>query len=217
MANIDMNKVIPIAEGHEIWAARGKAIQAYANLEQSFATLFAGLSDTSIRTAAIVLFRITNSDARNKILEKLFRQKFQEELKEFRKSLFSQLRPIDIERNEIVHWNAACHMGLDEDGQETANVFLMPPASLTAVASDTPTKDIHAIKAFSAKCRFYSSLINMFCSVECRTFEQALPDEVTRPWRDIFAREIVYPPPMEHPLFPQQNALENYIQAFIVR
>jgi hypothetical protein len=216
MPNIDMTKVIALAEQDEFWATRGKAIQAYANLEQSLSSLFSCLSGTSARAASTILFRISSSDSRNKILEQLFRQKFQNGFNLFRNSLFDQLRPIDLERNEIVHWNAVCQMGLNEQAEETAEVFLMPPASLTALGKETPTKKNKAIQVFSIKCGFYSALINMFCVMEGNVTQHPVPDDVKLPWRDIFSQPIAYPPPLEHPLFQKNEVLENHIQAFLV-
>ncbi len=216
MANIDMTKVIALAERDEFWGTRGKAIQAYANLEQSLALLFAFLSGTSIQTASIILFRISNSDSRNKIIEKLFRQKFENRFNLFRNTLFDQLRPIDRERNEIVHWNAVCKMGLNDNAEETAEVFLTPPASLVSMTKETPKKDIRSIREFSKKCGFYSALINMFRWIEGETTEPPIPDDAKLAWRNIFAQPIVYPPPTDHPLFQKREVLENHIQAFVV-
>jgi hypothetical protein len=166
MANIDLTKIITLAESHEFWAVRGKAIQSYANLEQTLSALLSLLAGASREAAAAILFRISSSDSRNKILEKLFRQKYSTEFNRFRNSLFEQLRPLDIERNEIVHWNAVCRTGLDEHQKETAEVLLMPPAANAGkFAKDTPSKDVVGIRLFSAKCDFYSALINMFTAL----------------------------------------------------
>lgn len=215
MVNIDMSKVIELAERDEFWALRGKAIQTYANLEQSFASLFSLLSGANSQASLTILFKITSSDARNKILTKLFRQKFGAQYRSFANSLFDQLRPIDIERNEIVHWNAVCQMGLGTDGKEAAILYLMPPALRTAdEIAAAPRKDTAAILTFSAKCSFYSRLINMFYMVES-TMVSTIPDDVKTPWRDIFAQPVVYPPPSGHPLFQTSPAPGNHVQSFL--
>jgi len=214
MANIDMTEVIAIAERHEFWAVRGKAIQAYANLEQALSSLLSFLTGTSREAAAIILFRISSSDSRNKILEKLFRQKHSTKFNFFRNSLFDQLRPLDIERNEIVHWNAVCKMGLDDHQKETADVFLMPPAALTKFTKDVPTKDVGEIRAFSEKCHFYTALMNMFAVMN--EPNSHIPEDVRQTWLNIFEQPIAYPPPTGHPLFRSEPAPDNHIQAFLV-
>jgi hypothetical protein len=88
------------------WATRGHAIQAYAQLEQSLFRLFAHLTGLDHQPAGTIFFKITSSAARNAIIEKLFKQKLRDEFNLFRNSLITQIRPIDIQRNEIVHWNA---------------------------------------------------------------------------------------------------------------
>ena len=62
--------------------------------------------------AQIIFVKITSADSRNKILAKLFKKKFGIDFNLFRNSLFDQLRSMDIERNEIVHWNVINAVGL---------------------------------------------------------------------------------------------------------
>lgn len=95
-------------DDHPIWGNRAKAVQAYANLEQALCRLFALLCGIQLDAAGIIFFKITNTQARNDILDKLFRWRFKDEFNLFRNSLFKTLRPIDIRRNEIIHWNTVC-------------------------------------------------------------------------------------------------------------
>lgn len=213
MPNIDMTEVIKIANKDEFWEVRGKAIQAYANLEQALATLFSVLAGTTNEVAGIILFRISSADSRNKILQRLFRKKFGDRFNLFRNSVFDQLRPIDLERNEIVHWNAACRMGHDGT-KETAEVLLVPPTFLST--RETPMKTTQELRAFIAKCNFYSRLLQMFSVMEGDIRSVSIPEADKLPWRDIFAQPVAYPPPEDHPLFPKPQALESHIQAFLV-
>jgi hypothetical protein len=197
MAIIDLGEAQKVLMNDPLWTARGKAIQAYANLEQSLASFLAFLSDTDPMVASTIFFKVTSADSRNKILEKLFRQKFQARYNLFRNTLFDQLRPIDIERNSIVHWNAVADVG--HDGQEmTASLQLRPPATLRT--SDTPSLTTTQINEFANRCGFYGRLLNMFTFVEGPT-QNNLPAEDASSWRDIFSQPIIYPPPSDHPLF----------------
>jgi hypothetical protein len=213
MPNIDLTKVIELASKDELWATRGKAIQAYANLEQALARLVAVLAGTTPEAAATILFRISSSDSRNKILEKLFRQKFGDQFNRFRNTLFDQIRPIDIERNEIVHWNAVCKAGATKDEQETADVYLMPP-TFSYSAGDPPKKHKSDILKFDTKCDFYARLINMFCTFHSPP--EGVPDADKQTWRDIFSQPIEYPPPSTHPLCRTSGELPHHITTFLL-
>jgi hypothetical protein len=125
MPNIDLGEAQKALMNDPLWAARGKAIQAYATLEQSLASLLAFLSDTDPVVAATIFFKVSSADSRCKILEKLFRRKFQDRYNLFRNTLFDQLRPTDHERNSIVHWNAVAAF----DGGTQASLELRPPDS----------------------------------------------------------------------------------------
>jgi len=207
-----MTEVIKLAEADEFWAIRGKAIQSYANLEQSLLGLFAYLSGIEREPAAIILFRISSADARNKIIKKLFKRRFADNFNLFRNSFLDQLRPINLERNEVVHWNTACQMGHDGN-KETAKLMLIPPAFVPS--PDHPKKDVAGLRAFDAKCTFYSRLLNMFMGIECEA-AAGIPEEVKLPWHAIFAQPIVYPPPADHPLFPKPENAQSHVESFLM-
>jgi hypothetical protein len=125
MPNIELAEAIKLSAADEFWAIRAKAIQAYANLEQSLSSLFSLLGGIQPEIGAIIFFKIASSDARNKIIEALWRKKFGA-YNLFRNSFFDQLRPIDQERNAIVHWNAVCRTG--HDGTRTTAEVVLTPA-----------------------------------------------------------------------------------------
>lgn len=213
MANIDMSEAIKLSEKDEFWAIRGKAIQAYANLEQAAAQLFAIVAGTTQEVAVTILFRIASADSRNKILDRLFKKKFQDRYNLFRNSLFEQLRPVDLERNEIVHWNAVCVLG--HDGiKTTAVVKLAPPAFITM--RPAPLKTTDDLRYFISKCDFYSGLLEKFALLQHAEFKDPLPEDEQKTWLEIFSQPIVYPPPSVHPLFPSPKELDGHIQAFFV-
>jgi hypothetical protein len=202
----------------DIWAIRGQAIQAYANLEQSLVRLFASLSDMKIGVAQIVFFKISNSDSRNKIIETLFKRKFETNYNLFRNSLVSHLRPIDIERNQIVHWNVVIQVGLDENGGTTSEATLMPPA-LVSAGLNPPVMYKTDLQDFIAKCIFYIYLINAFYR-EVLDPDPPHPDATPsteaekQTWRDIFSQPIIYPPPAAHPLSRIEREPDSPHQAF---
>jgi hypothetical protein len=106
----------------EFWAIRGKAINGYADLEQSLCQLFAFLGGIERDIVGIIFFKIT-SYQRNSILDRLFKKKFGDQYSLFRNSLTAQLKPIDIARNEIVHW----HTEVQIRSATEFEVVLRPP------------------------------------------------------------------------------------------
>jgi hypothetical protein len=203
---IDLGEASRKSAEDDFWAIRGLAIQAYANLEQSLAQLFTGLAEMKMDIAQIVFFKITSADSRNKIIAKLFKRKFKSDFNLFRNSLLDQLRPIDIERNAIVHWNVVNEVGLDAEGKTTSVPKLMPP-TFWIRDSNTPEMRKNDLLAFITKCDFYSRLLNMFCmTTGLIALSVPIPEADKKPWLDIFAQPIVYPPRATHPLSPTPQA-----------
>ena len=87
---IDLGEVVHRAAYDEMWPLRGQAIQAYASLEQSLFGLFALLTGMDRPIAGIVFFKITNAQARNSIIEKLFQKWYGNEFSLFRNSLMNR-------------------------------------------------------------------------------------------------------------------------------
>jgi hypothetical protein len=213
MPNIELAKALEMAAEDEFWAVRGKAIQGYASLEQAMSNLFSALGGMGIENGAIIFFKIASADARNKIVEALFRKEFGDQFNLFRKSLFEQLKPIDQERNQIVHWNAACKTG--HDGiSTTAEVVLTPPAMVSGKRPQIKTTG--DIRVFDAKAQFFARLVTMFTMVNCDITEFPMAEDEKAPWHDIFSRPIVCPPPLDHPLFLKPGECIAHIQAFLV-
>ncbi|HMC13564.1 MAG TPA: hypothetical protein VKG67_04395, partial [Gallionellaceae bacterium] len=101
---IALKEASKVLDQDPFWAVRAKAIENYASLEQSQCRLLAALGNIEPEVAGIIFFKISSTDSRNKIIEKLFRRKYQGQYNLFINSLVSQLKPINIKRNEIVHW-----------------------------------------------------------------------------------------------------------------
>jgi hypothetical protein len=203
---IDLGEAMRVAAQDQFWAIRGHAVQSYASLEQSLCRLFAALANTSDEIAGIIFFRISSTHARSKIIEKLFQRKFDDKYNLFRNSLLRELRPIDAERNEIVHWNVVSNISGDAAGAASVSVSLRPPGFLYNW-KNSPEKDSHAILKFMEKCSFFARLLNIFLLVTGD--HSPMPEADKKPWLDIFQQPIVYPPPAGHPLSLKQPALEN--------
>lgn len=101
---IDLEAVTQVASLDAIWAMRGKAIAAYSVLEQSLANLFCVLMRTPPDRGSIVFFKITSTQTRNAIFDKLLRKEHGTSYSLFWNSYLLQMRAIDTRRNEIVHW-----------------------------------------------------------------------------------------------------------------
>jgi hypothetical protein len=64
MPIISLDDAQQLAARDEFWAIRGKAIQSYANLEQSLARLFSALAGTTQKIGGTIFFRISSADTR---------------------------------------------------------------------------------------------------------------------------------------------------------
>jgi hypothetical protein len=199
MPTISLDDAQELAAKDEFWAIRGKAIQSYASLEQSLARLFSALAGTTQKIGGTIFFRISSADTRRTLIDKLFQQRFHGQYNLFRNSLIKQLKPIDNERNEIVHWNVVNNIGLDEAGKTTNRLALMPPASFPS--PDSASKDAKQMIVFSKKCEFYAALSGFFPIVAMEGFtETPIADVDKKPWLDAYSKPIEYPPPVGHVL-----------------
>ena len=200
-AIINLAEVMRKASTDDFWSARGQAVQAYATLEQSMCSIFSELAGVTREIGGVIFFRISSADARNKIVEKLFRKQFGDQFNLFRNSLIADLRPIDQERNEIVHWNVYNDVRI-EKGTALFKLKLRPPATWGDEILTAPIKDTDDLVNFCKKCSFYSRLCNMLKLVLLSDIDMMSVAE-KQPWLDIFAQPITYPPPEAHPLFPK--------------
>jgi hypothetical protein len=73
--NVPLEDVIKWARYDPIWAARGEAIQGYASVESGLSNLLRALTGMAHEAALTIFYKITNTNARNSILEKLLHQK----------------------------------------------------------------------------------------------------------------------------------------------
>ena len=191
---------------NSFWDARGRAIQAYADLEQNLCLLLAAFSGMPLDIAAIVFFKITSSRARDAILEKLLKKKHGSTLMAFWKSLESLIGQLTETRNHIVHWNANVFRG--EDGIES--IELKSP-SVWGDYDKTPAITKKDILDFIDKCLFVSRLCNHFAAFLVPQDRSLTTEEQEQAWHDIFQQPVVYPPPDNHPLCQKPKAAETQL------
>ncbi|MBV9570564.1 MAG: hypothetical protein JO056_04905 [Alphaproteobacteria bacterium] len=179
------------------WGNRGKAIDAYAGLEQSLCDLMRTAGEMPRRVAGTIFFKITNSGARNGILEKLIHQRCGSTYNPFWNCYFRQLPPMDIERNKVVHWASRTNVIIDEHHLMWVGTSLVPPTYATEITEEAVT--YMGLVAFAKKCGVFAALCDMFSWV---MFDKEHPwTESADAWRDIFQQPLVYPLPADHLLF----------------
>jgi hypothetical protein len=112
--------------------ARANAINAYASVEQSLCRVFGHLLRTDLDRAAIVFYSITNTHARNRIIDGLLEKRHGTTYEAYwngipntqnRRGMFTTIRQLDQSRNEIVHWHIGFMRG------EVPGIGLTKPAS----------------------------------------------------------------------------------------
>src|ERR1700754_3245319 len=159
--NIDLGTVIEWSKNDPIWSSRGKAIQAYAQLESTLSRLLVSLTGMTWEAAVTMFYKITNTNARNAILEKLLQQKFGTKFNAFWNPLLKEIKQIDLKRNEIVHWLAAANVLINSNQQMLVGVVLIPPASLHTkdLTLRITSRNLHA---FQLKCIEISAVVSSF-------------------------------------------------------
>lgn len=190
---IDLGKVQQMVGQDPIWAIRGKAVGAYSTFEQSLFMLFQSLLKAPMDRAAIVFFKITNTQARNAILEKLVHKEFGTTYNKFWNDYVDHLRPIDTRRNEIVHWAVVNKIA----SEEAVEVVLSPP-NFWINSPTAPELSGQDLVDFIVKCDVYARLATMFAVMT--PAQSQIPLEQRQPWLDIFQQPLVYPLPAGHPL-----------------
>jgi hypothetical protein len=191
--NIPLDDALTLGEQDPIWINRGKAIQAYAMLEQSLCFLLAELAAVDLETAGTIFYKITNTGSRSGILERLLHKKHGTRFNLFWNAYFKELRQIDLKRNAIVHWLSAMNTAINIHDMMIVGITLIPPGS---VHGGGPPEHLTSndLIAFTNKCWVFARLCTMFSGVTSR-----IPDDDTKKtWFEIFQRPLVYPLPADH-------------------
>lgn len=179
------------SQSSPFWATRAKAIQAYASLEQAMCRLFCLLTRTEMDVAGIVFFKIASAQARISIIDKLWKLQYKNKYNLFRNSLLEAMKPIDIKRNEIVHWNVVSTSLIKDDGSYIHELNLKPPTYWTDM-NDNEIGEAD-LKEFIVKCNFYTRVVGMYDAI-MRDNTGPIPADELSAWRDIFLQRLAYPP-----------------------
>ena len=199
-----IQEAIDLAEQDVFWAARGKAIQGYAQVENSLCNLFAGLGDMERKTAIIIFFRIASTDSRTKIIEKLLRAKHGNKLNLFWNPLAKEIDKLGKKRNEIAHWLAAANIILDGKNIMHVGVMLVHPGSEDMGKGDNSQRLLtKELIEYEQKCDEFVRLITMF---NLALNSSAQLEDGLQTWLDIFQQPLLYPLPESHPLKRSQQA-----------
>lgn len=196
--NIKLDRAIELAEKDPIWAQRGKAIQGYAQLENSLCSLFALIGNIQLAAASTIFYKIVNTGSRTSILEKLMRQKHGTQFNLFWNAFFRELTIIDSRRSEIAHWMAVANVATDTENRLLVGVMLIPPTGSMIYNENSPNLTLNDLAEFQTKCEVFSRLVNMFTLTTNPA--QQLDDDKRATWLDIFQQPLTYPLPEGHPL-----------------
>lgn len=173
--------------------ARARAIDAYADIEQSLSRLLATLLQTDPAAAGIIFFRVVNTRARLTILEDLLKRRHAEKYKGFWNSLVKLIHSVDSTRNEVVHWHVV-HSIREEHGY--GSVFYLATPNFWLHRQTSGKLTANDLSAFTVKALFIRRLLDTWVA----WLQDHVPLEHANAWRDIFQQPVVYPPPSTHPL-----------------
>jgi hypothetical protein len=183
----------------KLWAARGRAIQGYASLEQALCAILSLCTDTKFDVAAAIFYKITAARARNDIVAKLLKKKFGGTYNLFWNSIFARLKGhLDTQRNNIVHWSALATIGSDEHDQMKVEVCLKPASYWDDPNGEFERLTAADMEAFEDECDFWARLIGQFGTIMSGSLDH-VADFDKAPWLAIFQQPLAYPPPDSHP------------------
>lgn len=189
------------------WAMRGRAIHAYARLEQALCQVFAdsmldpfaGSPAVLVRhdqIASVIFFNIVNTHARSQIMSRLINMRHAGKYSVFWKSAAKGIRKIDDERNKIVHWTAIIQTDLTTTGFGDPRALLKHPTFWSA-SDDGKEMEENDLNNFIERCHFYSHVLSSF-SVVTEPVRQryfVLDHDAISLWQEIFLWRLDYPLP----------------------
>src|SRR4029078_5972969 len=155
--------------------ARAAAIQAYANVEQSLASVFSTLLQTDSIIAGIIFFRIVNARSRLTIMEEIIQYRYASTYNVFCKSGTKLLHSIDSTSNNIIHCHVVQNFNNRPEGPLVTFTLNRPDVWAKSTSSAISESDL---APFTQKCDFISSLLGCFCLV----LLNRLPAENAKPW-----------------------------------
>jgi hypothetical protein len=174
-------------------AARSKAINTFAGLEEYMAHLFATLMQADSKKSYFVFSRLLMPRARRDVLSHLIELTYGSQFELFFSSLMKRIGELDIPRNRIVHWIAKETIPPQGQFAPPNNVFLCEHPDIFG----RQKMFIAEIQKFTEKADFIGLVVFYF---DIYLKHGRRPDAPGSPWPDIFQQRCTYPPPMEHPL-----------------
>jgi hypothetical protein len=151
---VSLDELTKIVDSDPLWAARGRAIGAYANLEHIMCSMFAHLGEMPSEVAGVIYFKITSAQVIKSILDKLMRRRYGDTYNLFWNSFLKEFGKLANSRNEIVHWLPENTHQVTEEGR-TFEMKLFPPhRHFGNDPDDTPVLTAADLASFRAKCSF---------------------------------------------------------------
>lgn len=185
---VSLEELGRIVDSDPLWAARGKAIGAYAYLESIMCSMFARLGEMPNEAAGIIYFKITSAQVIKSILDKLMRRRYGDTYSLFWNSFLKEFGKLANSRNEIVHWVPENTHQVTDEGR-TFEMKLFPPhRHFGTDDGNTPVLTASDLAAFRAKCSFFASqCFSLLMHLDGLDDGEPLPERFLQP--------IVYLPP----------------------
>lgn len=184
--------------------ARARAINTYAELEQSMRELFTVLLGADSVRAALVFASMQNARSRLIVLQDLLHIAKGKTHDKFFIKATREMQKIDSARNQIIHWIAQYSVRGGKPFDPERDVFLAEHPNLYGLRKVY----INDLVEFVEKTQFYAHLIyyfGIYLKAPAMAADQ-MPGKTS--WHDIFLRPPVYPPPAAHPLNRNPKAHE---------
>ncbi len=174
MDNADLGQMLARACRDPFASLRGKALQKYADLEQSLLFLFSILTGMTPDVAGIIFYKLTAARVRNKILDKLVRKYHGADYGTFFNSFDSFIGILSERRNNIVHWTTVCdpectdlsQHGFTQKALVPLNTWEVMDKVIKSMGTSAPLGfmdatekiTVHDFLDFSARCHFAADL-----------------------------------------------------------
>jgi hypothetical protein len=112
--------------------------------------------------AGIVLFRIGNARARNKMIEQLIKLKYGPKYNFYWNSVFKFIGQLDQRRNEVVHWSMSVLPNFGRTGKLTSATIKLVPPNIWDRRKTKEGLNERDLKDFALKCEFAEAAVWCF-------------------------------------------------------
>lgn len=196
----------PAAQAQEdaFYALRGRAIQAYANVERALYRLFLHWTGVDEATGSATFYgKLMNTQVRDAVLHTLRLGHHKHDHEPFWDSAQKLLQDLTEQRNNIVHWYATV-VGTPSG---EASLELVP------VRESNPDPRVPGIKAddlreFTQKCLFLAEALTRFWNLVGKLGPSA---QVKKQWLPSFEQPLTYPPLSDSIFLPPAGALHRQL------